>query len=133
MDDTDAAGIGELEAADRGANVGEREDMPEEYRKVPARGGFLGSGWMVGVAALLLIIAGVVMLIMIRRGGFWDRTVAATAADSGNANKGNGVDSAAGIAGNRQVGAEGNSGAGAEWPEGGCRRCRRRREGGVGR
>ena len=103
MDDTDAAGMGGLEAADRGENVGEHEDIPEEYREVPARGGFLGSGWMVGVAALLLIIAGVVMLIMIRRGGFWDRTVAATAADSGNANRGNGVDSAAGGAGNRQV------------------------------
>jgi len=104
MDDTGAAGIGGLEEADRGASVAEREDMPEKYRKVPARGGFLGSGWMVGVAALLLIIAGVVMLIMIRRGGFWDRTVAATAADSGNANRGKGIDSAAGAAANRQVG-----------------------------
>jgi hypothetical protein len=103
MDDTGEAGIGELEEADRGANVGEREDMPEKYRKVPARGGFLGSGRMIGVAVLLLIIAGVVMLIMTRRGGFWDRTVAATSADSGNANRGNGVDSAAGSAGNRQV------------------------------
>jgi hypothetical protein len=105
IDDTRAAGIGELEEADWGASVGEREDMPEKYRKVPARGGFLGSGWMVGVAALLLIIAGVVILIMIRRGGFWDRTVAATAADSANANRRNGVDSTAGSAGNRQVGA----------------------------
>jgi hypothetical protein len=109
MDDTGAAGIGGLEEGDRTAEVGEREDVPESYRKVPARGGFLGSGWMVGVAVLLLIIAGVVMLIMIRRGGFWDRTVAATAAataaDSGNANRGNGVDSAAGSAGNRPVGA----------------------------
>ena len=104
-DDTGAAEIGESEEADRGTTVGEHEDMPEKYRRVPARGGFLGSGWMVGVAALLLIIAGVVMLIMIRRGGFWDRTVAATAADSGNANRGNGVDSAAVGAGNRQVGA----------------------------
>jgi len=105
MDDTDEAGIGELEEADRGANVGEREDMPEKYRKVPARGGFLGSGRIIGVAVLLLIIAGVVMLIMTRRGGFWDRTVEATAADSGNANRGNGVDSAAVArsAGNRQV------------------------------
>jgi hypothetical protein len=106
MDDTGAAGIGELEAADRGAGVGERGDMPEKYHKVPARGGLLGSAWMVGVVALLLIIAGVVMLIMIRRGGFWERTVAATAADSGNANGGNGVDSVAGNAGNRQAGAE---------------------------
>jgi hypothetical protein len=103
MDDTSAAGTGELEEADQGANVGEHEDMPEEYRKVPARRGFLGSGWMVGVAALLLIIAGVVILIMIRRGGFWDRTAAAAAADSGNANKGNGGDSAAGSVGNKQV------------------------------
>jgi hypothetical protein len=111
MDDTDAAGMDELEAADPGADVGEREDMPEEYRKVPARGGFLGSGWMVGVAALLLIIAGVVMLILIRRGGFWDRTVAATAADSGNANKGNGVDSATGKGMDSAVsGAGGDSG-----------------------
>jgi hypothetical protein len=106
MDDTGAAGMGEWKAAEREADVGQREDMPEEYRKVPARGGFLGSGWMVGVAALLLIIAGGVMLIMIRRGGFWARTVAATAVDSGNANKGNGVDSATGSAGNRQVEAE---------------------------
>jgi hypothetical protein len=105
MDDTGAAGIVELEEADRGESVGEREDIPVKYRKVPATGGFLGSGWMVGVAALLLIIAGVVMSIMIRRGGFWDRTVAASAADSGNANRGNGVDSAAGTAANRQVGA----------------------------
>jgi len=103
MDDTGAAEMGESETADRGADVGEHEDMPEEYREAPARGGFLGSGCMVGVAVLLLIIAGVVMLIMIRRGGFWDRTVAATAADSGNVNKGNGVDSAAGSVGNRQV------------------------------
>lgn len=105
MDDTGAAGIGGLEEADREASVGERENMPETYRKGPARSSFWGSGWMVGVAALLLIIAGVVILIMIRRGGFWDRTVAATAVDSGNANRGNGVDSAAGSAGNRQVGA----------------------------
>jgi hypothetical protein len=102
MDDTDAAGMDGLEATDRGADVGEREDMQEEYREVPARGGFLGSGWMVGVVALLLIIAGVVMLIMIRRGGLWDRTVAATAADSSKTNRGNGVDSAAVSAGNRQ-------------------------------
>jgi hypothetical protein len=105
MDDTGAAGIGGLEESDREAIAGEREDMPEQYHEVPARGGFLGSGWMVGVAGLLLIIAGVIMLILIRRGGFWDRTVAATAADSGNANRGVGVDSAAGSAGNRQAGA----------------------------
>jgi hypothetical protein len=103
MDDSGAAGIDELEQADQGTNIGEREDMPEEYRIVPARGGFLGSGWMVGVVALLLIIAGVVMLIMIRHGGLWDRTVAATAADSSNTNRGNGVDSAAGRSDNRQV------------------------------
>lgn len=103
MDDTGAAGIGELEEVDRGVNVDEREDMPQNYRNVPAGGGFLGSGWMVGVVALLLIIAGAVMLIMTRRGGFWDRTVAASAADSGNANKKNGVDAAAGSAGNRQA------------------------------
>jgi hypothetical protein len=107
MDDTGAAGIGELEEADLGASVGEREDMSENYRIVPERGSFWGSRWMVGVAALLLIIAGVVILIMIRRGGFWDRTVAATAADSGNANRGNGVDSAAGSAGNRQAAGKG--------------------------
>ena len=109
MDDTGAAGMGESETAGRGENISEREDMPEEYRKVPARGGFLGSGWMVGVAALLLIIAGVVILIMIRHGGFWDRTVAATAADSSNANKGNGVDSAAGSAGQVEAGKSGDS------------------------
>jgi len=103
MDNTGAAGMDESETADGEANVGEGDDMPEEYREAPARGGFLGSGWMVGVVALLLIIAGVVMLIMIRRGGLWDRTVASTAADSANANKGNGVDSAAGSVGNRQV------------------------------
>ena len=42
------------------------------------------------------------MFIMIGRGGFWDRTVAATAADSSKTNRGNGVDSAAVSAGNRQ-------------------------------
>ncbi len=104
-DDTGAAGIVELEEADRGESVGEREDIPEKYRKVPAKRGFLGSGWMVGVAALLLIIAGVLILIMIRHGGFWDGTVAATAEDSSHANRGNGVDSAAGAAANPQVGA----------------------------
>ena len=110
MDDTGAAGMGESETADQAADVGEHEDVPEEYREAPARGGFLGSGWMVGVAALLLIIAGVVMFIMIRHGGFWDRTVAATAADSANANKGNGVDSAAG---NGQVEAVDSAASGA--------------------
>ena len=102
-DDTGATEMGESEEADRGATVGEDDDMPEEYHEVPARGGFWGRGWMVGLVALLLIVAGVVMFIMIRRGGFWDRTVAATAADTANANKGNGVDSAAGSLGNRQV------------------------------
>jgi hypothetical protein len=111
MDDRGAAGLVELEEADRGESVGEREDIPVKYRKVPATGGFLGSGWMVGVAALLLIIAGVVMLIMIRRGRFWDRTVAATAADSGNANRGNRVDAAAGTAANRKEGARVDSAA----------------------
>src|ERR1700732_4696757 len=34
IDDTGAAGIGELEEADRGTSVGKREDMPEKYRQV---------------------------------------------------------------------------------------------------
>jgi hypothetical protein len=102
-DGTGEAGMGELEEADRGADVGVHEEIPEEYSEAPARRGFLGSGWMVGVAALLLIIAGVVMFIMIGHGGLWDRTMAATAADSVNANKGNGVDSVAGTVGNRQA------------------------------
>jgi len=104
LDDTGAGGIGESEEVVQGAGVGEREEMPEKDREVPARGGFLGSGWMVGVTALLLIVAGVVMFILFRREGFWDRTVATTAVDSGKANRGNGVDSAAGKAGNRPVG-----------------------------
>lgn len=102
MDGTRASGMAELAEADRDPNVGEQKDLPEEYHKVRARG-FLGSGWMVGVAALLLVIAGVVILIMIRHGGFWDRTVAATAAVSGNAAQGSGVDSAAANVRNRQV------------------------------
>jgi hypothetical protein len=113
LDDPGAAGVGELDEAARGASVGEREEMPEEDREVPveaggkkgARGGFLGSRWMVGVAALLLITAGVVIFIMIGRGGFLERTDVATTVDSSNTNRGNGIDSAAGKAGNSQVGA----------------------------
>jgi hypothetical protein len=100
---------------------GPREAWEEGWPrgKKGVRRGFLGSGWMVGLAALLLIIAGVVMFTLIRREGFWDRTIAVSAADSGNVNRGNGMDSAAGKAVNGQVAAAGNaadsaaSGAGA--------------------
>lgn len=56
--------------------------------KQKERGGFLGSGWIVGITVLLLIIAGVVMYIMNKHQDFWDKTVAAITADSANANKG---------------------------------------------
>jgi hypothetical protein len=64
---------------------------------------------MVGVAVLLLIIAGLVMFVLIRREGFWDKAVAVSAADSGNANRGNRMDPAAGKADNGQVAAAGNA------------------------
>jgi len=61
--------------------------------KKGARRGFFGSGWMVGAAVLLLAIAGVVMYMMTSHQGFWDRTVAAAAMDTADANRGNGMDS----------------------------------------
>jgi hypothetical protein len=73
-----------------------------------ARGGFFGSPWMVGVAALLLVIAGVVIFILIRQEGYWSNSVAATAVDSGKVNKGNGIDSPAVKADSGQVAAAGN-------------------------
>ncbi len=60
-----------------------------------ARAGFLGSGWIVAITLLLLIIAGVAMFIISGRQDLWDKTVAAMAADSGAAKKGTRVDSAA--------------------------------------
>jgi hypothetical protein len=109
-----AVGMGGLEEPVREAGVGEREEAefgPREAweagwpgGKKGANGGFLGSRWMVGAAVLLLIIAGVVMFMMTSHQGFWDKTVA----DSGNANEGNGMDSAAGMTGNRQVAAPRN-------------------------
>jgi hypothetical protein len=114
----DAAGMGELEEIVREAGVGEREELGEEREaggnwetpgeqaareaweagwpggKQGAKRGFLGSGWMVGAAVLLLVIAGVVMFMMTSHQGFWERAAAASALDSGNANEGNGMDSA---------------------------------------
>ena len=49
---------------------------------------------MVGAAVLLLVIAGVVMFMMTSHQGFWEKAAAASAVDSGNANEGNGIDSA---------------------------------------
>ena len=134
-DDPGAAGTGESEEVVGEAGVGEREEMPAKEqeareaqeagetreagragRKKEAKGGFLGSGRMVGVVALMLITAGVVIYTMFSRGGLWGGTVAVSVADSGNAN---GMDSAAGKAGSRQVAAPRNgadsavSGAGA--------------------
>jgi hypothetical protein len=68
-------------------------DWPGERKR--ARAGFLGSGWIVAITLLLLIIAGVVMFIISRRQDLWDKTVAAMATDSGAAKKGTRVDSAA--------------------------------------
>lgn len=56
--------------------------------------GFLGSGWMVGVVLLVLIIAGIVVYMWSRHHEFWEKTVASISADSADANKNN-VDSAA--------------------------------------
>jgi hypothetical protein len=126
VDDIGAAGMGELEEREdeevredrepdgnwqTPGEQGAREPWEEGWPrgKKGEKRGFLGSGWMVGLAALLLIIAGVVMFILIRREGFWDRTVAVSAADSGNANRGNGMDSVAGKAVNGQVAAAGNA------------------------
>lgn len=101
----EGASIGEREEVDREADVehgeiGQGRDVergeagavyeageaewPEERKKA---GGFLGSGWMVGVAALLLIVAGVVIYMLIRHQDFWDRAVAGAAVDSGKAEK----------------------------------------------
>jgi hypothetical protein len=109
------AAIGEFGETGHEAVIGEREEAGGEggYLENPgqpgpteaweagwpggkkeARGGFLGSGWMVGAAALLLIIAGVVMYMMTSHQGFWDRTVAAAVVDTTDTNKGNGMDSA---------------------------------------
>ena len=71
---------------------GEAEWSGETKR---ARRGFLGSGWIVGITVLLLIVAGVVMFMISRHQDFWDKAVAAMAADSGNAKRGTRADSAA--------------------------------------
>ncbi len=55
--------------------------------KQGVRRGFFGSGWIVGITLLLLIIAGVVMFMITGHQGLWDKTVAAMAADSGNAKR----------------------------------------------
>src|ERR1700722_7296621 len=110
-----AAGMGEMEGIVREAGVDEREGVGEERETgerwetsgeqaareaweagwpggKQKRRGFLGSGWMGGAGALLLVIAAVVMFMMPRHQGFWDRAVAATA-DSGKANEESGMDS----------------------------------------
>src|SRR5579863_929955 len=59
------------------------------------RVGFMGSGWIVAITLLLLIIAGVVMFLISRHQDSWDNTVAAMAADSGVEKKGTRIDSVA--------------------------------------
>jgi hypothetical protein len=71
----------------------EESAWPEEGKRV--RVGFLGSGWIVAITLLLLIISGVVMFLISRHQDSWDKTVAAMAADSGGAKKVTRVDSAA--------------------------------------
>ncbi|HTR32081.1 MAG TPA: hypothetical protein VMH27_22570 [Puia sp.] len=63
--------------------------------KKKARVGFLGSGWMVGVTALVLIIAAVVIYVLSRHHEFWERTVSAISADSSDGNKRNKIDASA--------------------------------------
>jgi hypothetical protein len=75
------------------------------------RVGFFGSRWMVGVAVLLLVVAGWGIFILVRQEGYWNNAVAATALDSGRADKGNGVDSPAVKADSGRVAAAGNGGA----------------------
>ncbi|HUB61824.1 MAG TPA: hypothetical protein VL978_14015 [Puia sp.] len=85
--------------------------------KKKASGGFLGSGWIVGITVLLLIVAGVVMYMMSRHQDLWDKTVATITGDS--AKGGNklaaapvsGVDSAK-DAGHGGAGSGGVAGAG---------------------
>lgn len=69
----------------------EEAPWPEERKR--KRVGFMGSGWIVAITLLLLIIAGVVMFLMNRHQDSWDKTVAAMAADSGVAKKATRVDS----------------------------------------
>jgi hypothetical protein len=107
------SGVGETEGVGE-TTIGEREEAGQESEwetlgehgareaweagwpggKKRAGGGFLGSGWMVGTAVLLMIIAGAVIFILIRHQEFWDRTVAAAVVDSGNAKRRMGIDSA---------------------------------------
>ncbi len=87
--------VKEVSAAEVGEPLEPEEGeagWPGERKR--ARAGFLGSGWIVAITLLLLIIAGVVMFILSRRQDLWDKTVAAIAADSGAAKKGTRVDSA---------------------------------------
>jgi hypothetical protein len=81
------------EVREEAAPVAEDTDWPGE--EVPARRGFMGSGWFVGITLLLLIIAGVVMYILSKHQDLWDKTVAAMASDSNATKKGARVDSAA--------------------------------------
>jgi hypothetical protein len=88
--------IKEVSAAEVGEPLEPEEGeagWPDEPER--ARAGFLGSGWIVAITLLLLIIAGVVMFIISKRQDLWDKTVAAMAADSAAAKKGTQVDSAA--------------------------------------
>lgn len=103
-EDTGGASVGEREEA--GEARGNWESLGEQGardaweagwsagRERP-RGGFFGSRWMVGVAVLLLVVAGVAIIILIRKEGFWNNAVAATPVDSGGVKKGNMMDSAA--------------------------------------
>jgi hypothetical protein len=49
--------------------------------------GFLGSGWIVAITVLLLIIGAAVIFIMNRHEQYWDKTVAAMTSNSGNVDK----------------------------------------------
>ena len=121
-EDTGGASVGEREEA--GEARGNWESLGEQGardaweagwsagRERP-RGGFFGSRWMVGVAVLLLVVAGVAIIILIRKEGFWNNAVAATPVDSGGVKKGNMMDSAAVKVDSGRVAAAGNvAGAG---------------------
>jgi len=71
--------------------------------KKKARGGFLGSGWMVGATAVVLLIAGVLIYVLTKHHEIWEKAVAAFASDSGDVIKRNKIDSSAFDTVNRQT------------------------------
>jgi hypothetical protein len=88
--------VGE-EASEVLVGQGEGESWEAAPQEVPekARGRFLGSGWMVGLTVLLLLVAAAVIFLWMRHQAFWDTTVATITKDSGKVNKGNKLDSSA--------------------------------------